>query len=103
MSQRKHSPNEREVTPRVGKKGVPAAGAPRIKGYEYKDVPVEVVLPGGDDDVVERRQTLPAPRNLEIVNQIITFAPDGTQYVTVTIRFDEVEGADEYEYRLAKT
>lgn len=101
-NERKQSLNEQEVTSRTSRAGLPSAGTPPIGGLDYTGAPVEFVQPGKEDPTVDRRQVLPAPRNLEIVNQDITYAPDGTQYVTITLQFDNVEGAEDYEYRIAK-
>lgn len=98
---RKQSITDHQIVERRKQAGLPVGGTPNIKNYEYRGTPATDV----SDDVnapVEPRTTLKAPRNLTVKSQTIRFAPDGTQYVTVVVEFDEVPGAEFYESRIAK-
>lgn len=101
-SKRKQSITDDQVVKRRNKGKIPAAGSPGIEGLSSagQDIisPVDGEPEGGGDD----DQTLVAPRNLKVISQRIRFAPDGTQYVTVVVEFDEVEGASSYESRVSK-
>ena len=101
MGNRKQSLNDQQIISRVADGMLPISVSPNISGNDYIDTPLNPVS-DGEEGEGDRRQTLQAPRNLELLREVITFAPDGTQYVTVTLQFDLVEGAEQYEYRIAK-
>lgn len=80
---------------------LPSAGSPAIQGYEYNPDPIlDVTDEVNDGEPIQT--TIEAPRNVEILSQTIKFAPDGTQYVTVVVQFDEVPNAQYYETRISK-
>lgn len=81
---------------------LPTAGSPDIQGVRYNPNPV-LDIDDEANDVEPVVTTIEAPRNLEVVSQTIRFAPDGTQYVTVVVQFDEVDNAEYYETRISKT
>ena len=101
MSTRKQSLTSDEIVSREKDVRLPSAGVPGIQNFQYSGVS-RTQLPNDVNDNTETTETLAAPGNLEVVAQTIRFAPDGTQYVTVVVEFDEVTNATGYEARVAK-
>lgn len=101
MSERKQSLTSDQIVDREQDIGLPPAGVPNISNFKY-DGASNTDVPNDVNDKVEGVDVLPAPSNLEVVSQVIKFAPDGTQYVTVVIEFDEVANAEGYQSRIAK-
>lgn len=101
MAERRQSINDSQIVSRQQDERLPAAGVPNIANYRYLDEPANEI---GEEinDVVIQAATLEAPRNLTVVSQTIRFASDGTQYVDVVVEFDEVDGAEGFEARVAK-
>lgn len=100
LSERKQSINQSEVTSISSQAGLPVSDAPPLSNVTYDGSGIEVT--GQEDPEVQPSRTLGAPRGLEIVSQSIKFAPDGTQYVTVVVSFDSVNGAEDYDYRISR-
>jgi hypothetical protein len=100
LSERKQSIKQSEVTSITSEAGLPVSDAPPLSNVSYSGVGIEVT--GEEDPEAQSSRTLGAPRGLEILSQDIRFAPDGTQYVTVVVSFDTVNGADDYDYRISR-
>ena len=95
---RKQSLTDAQIIKRGGDDKFGAAGAPNMEGFSYR---TDLGSGLGDGDISEPVLTLEAPRNLAVVSKVLSFAPDGSQIVTVVIEFDEVEGAEGYESRVS--
>lgn len=101
MATRRQSTRDDRIVITERESRLPSAGSPRIEGLGYDPEPIlDVNDTINDTDPIQT--TIEAPRNVEILEQRIRFAPDGTQYVTVTVQFDEVENAQYYETRISK-
>jgi hypothetical protein len=100
LTDRKQSLNQSEITSTSTEAGLPVSDAPAIANLTYEGTGIEVT--GQEDPEAQTIRTLGAPRGVEVVSQSIRFAPDGTQYVTVVISFDDVNGADDYEFRISR-
>jgi hypothetical protein len=100
LSERKQSIKQSEVTSISTASGLPMADAPPLVDLVYSGVGIDVT--GQEDLEAQPTRTLESPRSLEIVSQSIRFAPDGTQYVTVVVSFETVDGANDYDFRISR-
>lgn len=55
-----------------------------------------------DESGEEDDAPIGAPRNLEVLGQVVHFASDNSQWVDVLFEYDAVPGARDYEMRITK-
>lgn len=94
---------ESEIINETQRKVLPTARLPRGLPGEYRDVLGDDQSPGEGGSPDEGEGDLPPPTNIAVEDMEIGFTPDGTQYIDVTIGFDEVDGATNYDVKVTRT